>query len=97
MLKLKSIVNVYRLYVRTGLEPQAFIAQTRATAESLKSVKETEREIHHLIFLSLSFLSHRYGEISSYRVLSQTPNTKKKEHMVFTEFHIFCALLIDGK
>lgn len=35
MLKFKSIVNVYSVYVGVGLEPQAFIAQTWATAERL--------------------------------------------------------------
>lgn len=59
MLKFKSIVNVYSVYVGVGLESQAFIAQTWATSESLKEkAKKREQEIHHLIFLFPSFLSH---------------------------------------
>lgn len=107
MLKFKSIVNVYSVYVGVGLEPRAFIAQTWATAERLwrawrKKAKKESRKFIIWSFCLWVFSPIGRGEISSYQALSQTRLKRtKKEHMVFlkayTVFHIFCAVPIDGK
>ncbi len=107
MLKFKSIVNVYSVYVGVGLEPRAFIAQTWATAERLWRAWRKKPNKESRKFIIWSFCLRVFSPIGreKYQVtkhsLRLARNAQKREHMVFlkayTVFHIFCAVPIDGK
>lgn len=99
MLKFKSIVNVYSVYVGVGLEPRAFIAQTWATAERLWRAWRKKPKKESRKFIIWSFCLGVFSPIGrgEYQVtkhsLRLARNAQKREHMVFLKAYTVSYLL----